>query len=431
VLGRLLRGAMWSIGGAVVARGMALAGSVFAARVLRLESFGELGIIQGTAGMFGALAGLGLGFTATKHIAEFRRSDPARVGRIIGISYLVACLTGLVASVILWATAPFLAAKILAAPHLSSLLRLSLGLVVLGTLTGLQTGILAGFEAFEAIAKVAVASALLSVPMLVAGVWWSGLEGAILALSAGLLTAGVLNYHAIRATAKASDVEISFSDAGRELRKVSRFSFFVLVGSLMGIPINWICNSMLVHQPSGYEQMGIFNAANQWRMIILFIPGSVGSVLLPMMAHCHGEGDHSRYRKLLRYNVLLNAAVALLIAIPLILFAGRVLQFYGPEFQSGRLAFILLTLAAVILAVNNGLSRAIASTGAVRADTLFHLIWGVTFLGASWHLIPRFGASGLAIATIGGAIVQGISQWTWLLKRNPTSNGAPVPCAKS
>jgi O-antigen/teichoic acid export membrane protein len=58
--------------------------------MLGKTGYGELGMIQTTVGMFGVFAGFGLGVTATKHVAEFRRSDPARAGRIIGLSSVFA-----------------------------------------------------------------------------------------------------------------------------------------------------------------------------------------------------------------------------------------------------------------------------------------------------------------------------------------------------
>jgi len=47
---------------------------------------GELGIIQNTIGMFGTLAGFGMGLTANKHVAEFKRTDPAPAERILGLA---------------------------------------------------------------------------------------------------------------------------------------------------------------------------------------------------------------------------------------------------------------------------------------------------------------------------------------------------------
>jgi len=81
---RLAKGVFWSMASAVISRGLMLAASVLVARMLGKTGFGELGMIRSTVGMFGVFAGFGLGLTATKHVAEFRSSDPARAGRIIG-----------------------------------------------------------------------------------------------------------------------------------------------------------------------------------------------------------------------------------------------------------------------------------------------------------------------------------------------------------
>ena len=80
--------------GAVISRGLMLAATVLVARMLGKTVYGELGMIQSTVGMFGVFAGFGLGLTATKHVAEFRQSDPDRAGRIINLSCLVAVFTG-------------------------------------------------------------------------------------------------------------------------------------------------------------------------------------------------------------------------------------------------------------------------------------------------------------------------------------------------
>src|ERR1022692_3038167 len=47
-------------------------------------------MIQSTVGMLGIFAGLGLGITATKYVAELRSHDPERAGRIIALGCGVA-----------------------------------------------------------------------------------------------------------------------------------------------------------------------------------------------------------------------------------------------------------------------------------------------------------------------------------------------------
>ena len=86
---------------------------MFIARMLGKEAFGEPGIIRSTVGVFGTLAGFGLGLTATKHIAEFRRCNPERAGRLLALSNLLAIATSALMGLALLILAPWLAAETL------------------------------------------------------------------------------------------------------------------------------------------------------------------------------------------------------------------------------------------------------------------------------------------------------------------------------
>ena len=120
--GRFVLASLWEFFGRSPARGsrgFLLAASVVCARFLGKEGFGALGMIQSTAGMFGVFAGLGLGLTATKYVAEFRRQDPTRAGRILALSASTAFVSGGAITVLLILLAPYLAKHVLATPQLA------------------------------------------------------------------------------------------------------------------------------------------------------------------------------------------------------------------------------------------------------------------------------------------------------------------------
>ena len=135
--------------------------------------------------MFGVFAGMGLGLTATKYVAELRVTNPHRAGRIIALSTAVALGTATTAAVALFAAAPWLAASTLNAPNLSAELRIATGVLFLNALNGTQTGVLAGLEAFRTIARVNLIRGVLTFPLAVAGVLLWNLRGAVAALVGG------------------------------------------------------------------------------------------------------------------------------------------------------------------------------------------------------------------------------------------------------
>src|SRR5262245_51457817 len=101
---RLVGGAIWSTISSIIAQGSSAVASIITARLLGRSIYGELGMVRSTVGLFDAIAVMGLGITANKYVAEFRRSDPAKCGRILGLVFALvlpsAALTALIMAVL-------------------------------------------------------------------------------------------------------------------------------------------------------------------------------------------------------------------------------------------------------------------------------------------------------------------------------------------
>jgi len=394
-----------------------LVASIVVARILGQTGYGELAMIQSTVGMFGVVSGFGLGLTATKHVAEFRRSDPARAGRIIGLSRLVAIVTGGVMALGLFIFAPWLAGQTINAPHLQGVLRIGSLILLINALNGAQTGALAGFEAFKTIAYVNVFVGLISFPILAGGAYFGGLTGTVWALAINLGVNWFLNYLALQKETRRYRISFSFTNCFSELSVLWKFSLPSVLSGAMVAPVNWICNAMLVNQPAGYGEMGIFNAANQWKIAILFIPGMVGKIALPMLSSLSGQNERSKYLKVLKYNVLINGGITLLLAIGVALFSHRIMQFYGPGFEKGMWLLVCLSLTAVLVAVNTVVGEAIASKGKMWVGFIFNALWASVILCAASILISRgYGALGLAYAILIAYIFHTIWQCFYISK---------------
>ena len=397
---RLARGFFWSIAGAVISRGLMLAATVLVARMLGKSVYGELGMIQSTVGMFGIFAGFGLGLTATKYVAEFRRSDPNRAGRIIGLSGLSAMLTGGLMALGLFLFAPWLAVHTINAPQLAGVLRIGALILFINSINGAQTGALSGFEAFKTIAHVNLFVGLISFPILVLGAYLGGLTGAVWALLINLGANWLLNHLVLRKEARRYSVPLSFKQCSREMPILWKFSLPAVLGGVLVGPVNWACGAMLVNQPGGYDEMGIFSVANQWRMAILFIPSMVDQVVLPLLSNLNAESSDEQYRKVLLLNVFLNAGIALAVVLPLVIFAHLLMSTYGPSFEQGVGVLRVMAFTAVLIAANSIVGQAITSKGKVWIGFLCNLFWAIALLTGSAILLHNgYGAFGLACAT--------------------------------
>lgn len=394
-----------------------LCATVIVARILGKEVYGELGMIQSTISMFGVFAGFGLGITATKYVAEFRRSDPARAGRIIGLSGIFAMGTGGLMGLMLWFFAPWMADHTINAPYLSDPLRISAIILLFSSLNGSQTGALSGFEAFKTIAQVNLFVGLISFPILVCGAYLGGLTGAVWGLVINLCFNWLLNHLALRKEARRHSVPFTFWNCSSEWLILWKFSLPAALSSALIGPVNWACGALLVNQPGGYAEMGLFSAANQWRTLILIIPGMIGQVILPLLSNLNVESGKQQYQKILLLNVCLNSGIALSIVIPLSLFAYFIMGAYGPGFDKGTGVLRALSLSAVLSAANSVVGQAIISKGKMWTGLVFNSLWAITLLTTALILLQKgYGAIGLAYATLIAYVFHSIWQSLYFVK---------------
>ena len=415
--GRFARGAVWSLFGAIISQGCNLAASVITARILGREQFGKYGIVQNTVGMLGIFAGLGLGLTATKYVAQFRTRDPQRAGRIIALGYAVATVSGGLLALGLLAYAPHLAAKTLNAPQLTLELRIASVLLFLNALNGAQTGALSGFEAFRAIARINMVRALIALPVTAAAVLLWRLPGAIWSLAFTAAVTCVLSQVSLRRHCAALRIRTRLLSGWAERRILWTFSTpAFLSGALVG-PVVWAANTMLVNQPGGYAEMGIFSAASQWRNAIAFIPGILAQFALPILSNLHGERDVSRYGRALRWNLILTTASAAAVAVPVALGATQIMRLYGSGFQQGWSVLVLSAVTAVFTCANGVVGTAILSSGSVWVGLAFNAMWAVVLLAGCHFFIPTRLSLGLAGSMLGAYIAHTVWQALYLRQR--------------
>lgn len=414
VRGRFARGAVWSFIGAVLGQGSNLAAFIITARLLGRQSFGEYGMIQSTVGMLGLFAGMGLGVTATKYVAEYRNLAPERAARIIALGSSVAIVSGGLLTLALVLFAPLIAAKTLNAPELASQLRVASALLFFNAVNGAQMGALAGFEAFRSIARINLMRGLVSIPISVTAVLMWGLTGSVLALSVVAALTCALSHFSLRQYCRNLGMRPRLSSALAEIRTLWTFSIpAVVMGAIAG-PAMWAAQTILVSQPRGYAEMALFSAANQWRSAILFAPLVLAQFVLPLLSNLNAESNLSSYEKALKLHLVLTALVSTIAAAPVALAAPFIMALYGKSFREGWPVLAVCALTAVIACLNGVVGTAILSAGSVWVCGIFNAMWAAVFIASGYWLIPRHLALGLAIALLIAFTAHGIWQAIYL-----------------
>lgn len=394
-------GSIWALMGAILARSMTLLASISAGRILGAEGFGSFGIVQSTMSLFGALAGAGLGLTATKFIAQYRDHDQSRVSEIVVTSLQIALVASLGVSLIFVAITPWLATQILNAPNLVSELRVGVFLVLFGAINGVQVGAVVGFGEFRSMAAMQSLRGALLLAFVSVGAYFGELTGAILGYVLAEALSALVNQVLLRSVCSRRSIALDFLGINTMLvGSLGRFALPVFLSSIVIQPAIWGSNVLLVNQPSGFESLGIYMAADKWRQLLLFFPVSLSAIVLPFLSNLDGRNDNSGYVGVLRTN-LMASLLAVLVPAAVFLFMPSVfMAIYGIEYESGSLVLQILSLSALFAVLNNVLGQVLVSKGRIWPRFWLDFAMALLLFGLSWILVPRDGMYGLATANL-------------------------------
>jgi O-antigen/teichoic acid export membrane protein len=429
---RFASAVVWNILASVISRSMVLAAAVGCARILGKTGFGQLGVVQSTANMVGAVAALGLGVTATRYVADLRDRDPERAGRIIGLSWALTAISGSILALLSFFTAQPLASRMLHAPELATPIRIACAMIFLNAMLAFQNGALCGFEAFPALARINFVSGILSLPIVLAGVWRWGVNGAVAGTALSLAVNWWLNERLLRRECSLAGIPIRIRQGFQENRILWTFSVPALISAFSVAPVLWLSSVMIVRSPHGIEQMALFAGADRWRLTILFIPTALFRSVLPMLANMHAL-NREGYRRVHRTNLLVNMIVVAIPVLAISAFSIPIMNSYGPGFRAGWPILAVLCAGTIPEALNTVLGYPLVITGRMWVRCGLDLSLGALLLCLGAWLIPHYGSLGFAIAY--GASYSVISASLYVLtreRRSATALGSgPVPGEKA
>lgn len=402
---RMHAGVAWTLIGAGFNQGSTMIVNLAVANLLGREAFGRYTMVLATLTTVAAIGQLSMGYTATRHIAEFRSTQPDRASRILTLCALVSLVSATVAGGLLAISSNWLARVVLEAPELSLLLRLAAAAVFFAVLNGFSTGALAGLESYRALARVGIASGTLYAVVCIVLARSFGLTGAVSGLGLSAAVQCVLLGVTLARQAAGNGIRIARHGWWEDRALVSNFALPASLGGVLTLPAIWIAGALLGRQAGGYHQLALFGAANTFRTVVLFVPQAVNNVGMSILNH-QRRVSADGYSRVFRWNAFLTASSALGAAAVLLLLGGPLLQLFGPTFIEGRNVLAILLGAAVIEALAIALYQVVVSHRRIWASLVFvSLPRDITLVVAAALLTPLWGAAGLGTAYVAGWMV--------------------------
>jgi O-antigen/teichoic acid export membrane protein len=422
---RLAKGLSWTFFSSLLASTFSLLSSIMVARWLGPKEYGAFSIIQSTLTTISIFIVPAAGMTITKHVAEFRDKDPERAGRILGMTLGATYCASFLVSLALFVTARFLAATVCKDPELTSLIRISSLALFFIITNGAQLGCLAGIEFFKGVASINFARGLITLPLMFLFVQWYGLAGAIW----GLAIISIFSFGAseiiMHKSASKIGLPILFRNSTADLRLLIAFSLPAMLISTVVLAAMWLGNVLIVRTNNGYAELGIFNAANQWRAAILFLPGVIVQPFLPILANLIGENKQSDFKITAILSVVATTIAAIGVSAILYFLGKQIASLYGAEYSSAGTAINWIILATLFAAPSISIIQMINACGKIWGSAMIHLLWVLVFL-LSLMFAPTLNAERLAMIYAFAYLIQLILlvfYGYWILK-----NCSTFPC---
>ena len=362
--------------------------------------YGQFSVIQSILSVFVILSGPSLGFLATKYIAEHRHANPKRAAVILKLSNISALGLSLLMAAAMLVLSPYLSVTVLRTPELMPELCMSVIILLFTGVNGAQLGILSGFEAFSSVAWVNVFRGGTTLLLLTLGGYYYGVRGAILGLAVvSILVCAVSNYLVSRTINKHKLPPVSKVDLLCELKLLLSFSLPNWLFSMVASLSNMWTSLMLSRSHNGFSQMGVFSAANQFFLILNFIPMIIWQVALPMLSGVAGRRDFIKLRQSYRKLIVINLIMILLLLCVFVPGAGAVMRWLGKDFAGQTPTLVATMVTALVYATANTSWQIMIILEKMWTSLLFVFIYGLVYMG-TFVWLQDMGAYGLALARL-------------------------------
>jgi len=396
---RIASGAFWSIFGTAISKFIVLVAGIICANILGPKGYGELGIIRSTISMFVIFGTAGMGVTATKYISQHLKNEVDKVGTIFAISNLFTLVSGLIVSALIIIFSSRVA-SLLNEPDLSFSIKFGGFILFFSVINGCFQGSMMGVENFKGLAINTFISSVIEAVFVVAGSKVGGVIGALVGYGIGIMSLTVLNRFSVKKFFQSIGLKVNYSSLRlKDFKVLYQFSIPAALSSFIVVPSYWIARAILANR-SGFEEVGMYEVAEQWRTIILFIPSALCNIILPMLSGYQSTNDRKSYKKALILNLSLNVSISAIASLVVILATGLIIGAYGDGFDN-KLTFIALACSCIFSSFASVVGVSIVSKGKVWYGLGFNILWSIMFIGLSYIFISKgMGSLGISLGCL-------------------------------
>lgn len=400
-VGRVFSGLLWiGIGNSVSAVSLFISGLCLA-KVMGAAKYGQFSVIQSALAMFVLFTGPSLGAMSTKYVAELGVVNPRKAAAILKLSTFSAAFLSILASLLMILVAPYLSVSLLKAPELKMDFMVSAITLLFSGVSSVQIGALYGFEAFREIAILNILRGILTLILVSLGGYYYGVHGAIIGVGLAMMAVCVQGSYYVRGCNEVKKFPSpTYKEMFQEKGLLLSFSLPNWVYAIVASGVNLVTYMIVSRSLEGFREMGVFNAANQFFLILNFVPTIIAQVAFPVLSSITLESDFGRMRKGYYLHLMSTLGVILFSLCVLIPISRNLMSSLGGDFGGHTLILVMTLITSLFYAASNVAWQAMLILGKAWATVAFVALYASVYIGVFYVSSSVPGAYSLAVGRL-------------------------------
>ncbi|WP_289169981.1 oligosaccharide flippase family protein [uncultured Pseudoalteromonas sp.] len=405
----ILEGGFWNVFSGGISKAAIAFSYIILARKLTPSLYGEFSVVQTNLVLLGTFTGIGLGSAAVKLISsstsEYVKFEYVR--KTLSISFA----TCFFISIFLLLFSENISTAFVGNTSLSLYLLISIPLLIFTTFYSLFNSILIAYKNYKLNASLNILNGLV-VSILFYFLEINSISEAIYVLEVSYIIPTFIFfcwYYNIKKNSRnrVKNKLVTYNE-------IFSICIPITISSILVVPTTWLVSLLLTNlNPNGVIELGLYNAANQWRNIITFIPVMLAPITLSLLTGVEFS-TYSMKLKLL-INTLISTLIAMCVCAFIYLFRGFFETAYGEGYVGISSLIVLISLASCLIVFNNSIGQFLIAVNKVRIGVFFNLIWAAAFIVLTYLLVDD-GAQGVVTALIYSYLIHSLFQITYCYK---------------
>lgn len=180
------------------------------------------------------------------------------------------------------------------------------------------------------------------------------------------------------------------------------FSTMVIMG---GAILNERIDVMLVGSLSSIEDAGVYGVCARLAFFVGFALAAVNAILGPQLSAIFATNDMRKLRKVAAAGAAMSVVAATILSLILILMDTWVLSLFGAHFTAGQPVLQILLMSQIVVACFGATGAVVVLLGGYRITILSVVVALFVNVVLNLLLIPEFGPTGAAFATLIGQFI--------------------------